>query len=177
MESTHGKVPSSFQGDKLPVNDVSWDDCQKFINSCEVKGLKVKLPHEDEWEYACRGGLGNKRHFYWGDTLNNDSLNGDKANCNGDYPFGTTSKGSFLDKTTVVGTYETKAKHPWGLCDMSGNVREWCENLSSKEGTDRVLRGGSYSDDAVLCRSASRSQATPDFVFGLNGFRVCLTAE
>ena len=167
-----GNEPSHFKGAQLPVERVSWDDCQKFIEKCKVTGLKVKLPHEDEWEYACRGGKGNKQPFYWGDTLN-----GDKANCDGTRPYGTEVKGPSLRKTTEVGSYEKLAPHPWGLCDMHGNVWEWCDNLFSKESGARVLRGGSWYFDSTSCRAAARISHSPDIGIFSYGFRVCLVLD
>ena len=167
-----GKNPSRFKGAKLPVERVSWDDCQTFIKKCGVAFLQLRLPHEDEWEYACRGGLGNKQAFYWG-----DSLNGDKANCDGNFPYGTATKGAYMEKTTEVGSYESKAKHPWGLCDMSGNVWGWCDNLYSKESTSRVLRGGSWDCLPYGCRAADRIDFSPDVRRSNFGFRVCLALD
>ena len=169
-EGVMGDNPSMFKGARLPVERVSWEDCQKFIGKCEVTGLKVKLPHEDEWEYACRGGKGNKQVFYWGDVLN-----GDKANIDGNYPYGTTAKGDYKKKTTEVGSYAKVAPHPWGLCDMSGNVYEWCENLDTTGGSGRVVRGGSWGGSAGVCRSACRFGFDPaDSNYSVVGFRLAL---
>ncbi len=164
-----GRNRSEFKGATLPVENVSWDDCKEFMGKCGVTGLKVTLPHEDEWEYACRGGGGNKKAFYWG-----DELNGDKANCNGNSPYGTMTKGTYIKKTTAVGAYKDKAPHPWGLCDMSGNVYEWCENLYTTDGSVRVIRGGSWGDDAWSCRSAFRFRYDPTARSNDLGFRLAL---
>jgi len=167
--------------DSFPVETVSWDDCQKFLAKVNDRGGagkvfgkngKFVLPHEDRWEYAYRGGKGNKTAFYWGDTLN-----GDKANCDGNYPYGTTDKGEYKQRTTAVGEYEKAAPHPWGLCDMSGNVREWCDNKYSSDGTSRVLRGGSWLNHAWLCRAASRDYYAPDYRDINFGFRVCVVLD
>ena len=176
-----GNEPSHFKGAQLPVETVSWKDCQKFIEKCQVAGLKVKLPHEDEWEYACRGGRGNKQAFYWGDTLN-----GDKANC-AKTLYHNARKGALMQKlprmkesdpkTTEVGSYESKAKHPWSLCDRHGNVWEWCDNLHSKEGTTRVLRGGSWVVNPFGCRAAYRFGYSPVNRGNGFGFRVCLASD
>ena len=163
------KNRSKFKGANLPVEMVSWDDCKEFIGKCGVTGLKVKLPHEDEWEYACRGDKGNKQAFYWGDVLN-----GAEANHNGNYPYGTTTKGEYKEKTTPVGTYKDKAAHPWGLCDMSGNVWEWCENLYTTTGSGRVVRGGGWSGYAHYCRSADRYGYAPTGRYSFLGFRLAL---
>ena len=155
-EAVMGNNPSNFKGAKLPVEKVSWEDCKNFIEKCKIAGLMMKLPHEDEWEYACRGGLGNSQAFYWGNMLN-----GDKANCDGNFPAGTTTKGDYVEKTTEVGKYEKVALHPWGLCDMAGNVSEWCGNLYTTTDSKRVVRGGSWLDNSGDCRSALRGKFDP----------------
>ena len=160
--------PSYFKGEQLPMENISWEDCQRFISKCKVAGLTLRLPHEDEWEYACRGGNGNARPFYWG-----GELNGDKANCYGKVPYGTTA-GAFLERTTEVGSYERVAKHPWGLCDMAGNVREWCDNVYSKDNPERVFRGGSFGLEARGCRSAVRASVDQKEKSKHLGFRLAL---
>ena len=156
---------------RFPVEMVCWDDpahpefsCQKFLEKINRrdgiekafgKGASFKLPHEDQWEYACRGGRGNKQPFYFGNVLN-----GTQANCDGDYPYGTTTKGKNLNRTCAVdytndGEY---AKHPWGLCHVAGNVYQWCENKYDDVGSGRVDRGGCWYDFAGGCRSADRSR-------------------
>jgi formylglycine-generating enzyme required for sulfatase activity len=121
--------------------------------------------------------------FVWGNTLN-----GDKANCDGNDPYGTEQKGPYLEKTTEVGSYESKAYHPLGLCDMHGNVWEWCrdwyggsyEGLSTKDptgpadGVRRVGRGGSWCDLAANCRAAYRVRDEPGFRYDSLGFRPAL---
>jgi len=140
---------------RFPVEQVSWDDCQAFLKKCKLKGLK--LPREDEWEYACRGGKGNSQPFYWG-----DELNGDKANCDGTIPYGTTTKGPCLQRTTEVGSYAKAAPHPWGLCDMSGNVYQWCDNWFDSEQKLRAARGGSWNSNSGNCRAARSSREWPN---------------
>jgi len=180
-EALIGSNPSKFKGDLLPVETASWDDAQAYMKKLNEgsagSGLrrtmgeksKFALPHEDAWEYACRGGLGNGRAFYWG-----DSLDGDKANCDGNGPYGTQTKGENLKRTTEVGSYVTKAPHPWGLCDTSGNVWQWCDNLYTKEGSSRVFRGGSWFNDAWGCRSANRNRFDPSHRSVNVGFRLAV---
>jgi len=171
----------------FPAEEVSWDDI------CGVDGKRDKttflgkvnarpgianvfgkgtfrLPHEDEWEYACRGGKGNQQPFYWGKTLN-----GTESNCDGNYPYGTPTSGKFWARPTEVGSYAKKAPHPWGLCDMSGNVWQWCENLYSKD--SRVLRGGSWDYVAGHCRAAYRFRTEPASRNNDYGFRVCFRLD
>ncbi|MBQ2790320.1 MAG: SUMF1/EgtB/PvdO family nonheme iron enzyme [Thermoguttaceae bacterium] len=174
---------SGVDTSNFPVDRVSWNDCQEFIaklNALGVApdGLQFRLPTEAEWEYACRAGTSTA--YFWG-----DSLNGDNANCDGNYPCGTSTKGQYLKRTTQVGSY---APNAWGLYDMHGNVLEWCEDLkidyeniksaqdpiNVTQDSDRVLRGGSWYHGARYCRSAYRSSNVPT---GWNfdyGFRLVL---
>jgi len=169
---------------RFPVESVSWDmicgsgGLLEMLNAVggveKVFGKvgKFALPHEDAWEYACRGGLGNKRPFYWG-----NELNGTQANMDGNYPFGTSTKGPYLGRPTPVGSYAAKFPHPWGLCDMHGNVFEWCENLYEQT-TARVLRGGSWGSCGLYCRAAFRYRNVPDYLkFRYSGFRLFLPLD
>ena len=187
-----GTNPSEFDGKKdnkakgldtsrFPVERVSWDMiCGTgggFLEKINAHGglqtalgrtATFRLPSMDEWEYACRGGLGNMRPFHFG-----DNLNGTEANINGNFPFGTTVKGDLLGRTCVVddtnkGKY---MRHPWGLMHMHGNVWEWCEDLQVSTAS-RYIRGGSWYDYAYLSRSAALSILTPDTQLGRVGFRV-----
>jgi formylglycine-generating enzyme required for sulfatase activity len=172
-DKVQGMDTSSF-----PVEQVSWDDCQEFLRrlneeisvpAAMMSKCKFALPHEDEWEYACRGGKGNKHPFYFG-----DDLNGRQANCNGNLPYGTETMGTFLGRTTEVGSYENVAPHPWGLCDMIGNVWQWCDNKCDNQNIRRVLRGGSWFSHARYCRSAYHGIYAPDYRFSSIGFRVAV---
>ena len=168
-KSVTGNNPSYFEGDKLPVERVSWEDCQEFVeqlNRLKVApaGYKFSLPTESQWEYACRAGTTTPFHF-------GSVLNGDKANCDGNYPYGTSTKGRYLKKTSEVGAYPANA---WGLYDMHGNVWEWCLDwygdypsgaVTDPTGADkdshRVLRGGGWNNSAMGCRSAHRGIIVP----------------
>jgi formylglycine-generating enzyme required for sulfatase activity len=186
-----GNNPSFFDGKKenktkgtdtsrFPVERVSWGNCQKFLEIVNKrtkvekvfgKAGKFSLPHEDLWEYACRGGKGNKQAFYFG-----NELNGTQANCNGNNPYGTDKKGDFKDCTTEVGYYAKDFPHPWSLCDMRGNLWQWCENYYEMSG-DRVVRGGSWDNDAWYCRTAYRYKHWAHYVYAWVGFRVCLLID
>ena len=179
-----GNNPSYFKGDDLPVEQVSYDDCQSFLSKLTKRlapsGYEFRLPTEAEWEYACRAGTTTP--FSWGQTLN-----GDKANCNGKYPYGTKKKkkkGRYLEHTSRVKSYEA---NPWGLYDMHGNVWEWCSDglgaypsgsvtdpTGPKRGKVRVGRGGGWYSNAELCRSAYRGQGAPTTRFSGLGFRFLL---
>lgn len=167
--SAKGKGKDKVKGvdtRRLPAEQVSWDDCQTFAKKLNANAKlpaaiskgRFALPHENEWEYACRGGRGNATAFYFGNELN-------RAQANSDVPFpGVAPKGSALGRTAVVGGYEPRAPHPWGLCDMSGNVSEWCENKYADGRPEYVRRGGSWDHNGHHCRAADR-------VFGLPGSR------
>ena len=177
-ESVMGKNPSKNKNAELPVESVTWEDCDAF---CKKVGGGARFPTEAEWEYACRAGT--KTAFYWG-----TSLNGDKANCKGEYPYGTKEKGPFVDHMTKGGTY---GENPWGFCDMSGNVAEWCSdwydlitpNPDSAPAVDpkgpdtgdfRIVRGGHWRDMAGSCRSGSRGYGHQKAPNDIRGFRMVM---
>lgn len=149
---------------RFPVDNVSWGDCQEFLKKLNAKqaavtalgGGKFALPHEDQWEYACRGGKGNKQAYYFG-----NEHNGKLANSQGEHPFGTETTGPFLNRPTDVGSYEKLAPHPWALCDMHGNMWQWCENRYSTANDNRVVRGGTYGSGCRGARSACRTGRAP----------------
>jgi serine/threonine protein kinase len=177
----------AFDTSRHPVENVCWDNpdhkefsVQEFLRkmnaSVEAPAAmgrgRFVLPHENEWEYACRGGKGNEQPYYFG-----IALKGDYSNCDGNYPFGTTATGDYKKRTTQVGEYENIAPHPWGLCDMSGNVYQWCENKYKEDGENRVVRGGSLDDHAIGCRAAYRIDYAPDIRYGNIGCRVCFRLD
>jgi formylglycine-generating enzyme required for sulfatase activity len=182
-----GSNPSHFDGKKdnkakgldtsrFPVESVSWHDCQGFLKTLNDRGGtaavfgrvgRFALPHEDEWEYACRGGRGNRRPFYLG-----TALDGRQANITGAGPPGTD-----LGRPEVVGQYAAAAPHPWGLCDMHGNVWEWCENKYGGAEHTHVVRGGSWADPAKKCRAATRGRFGAYDRFDNCGLRVAFRPE
>ncbi len=177
-----GKNPSKFQGDKnLPVEQVNWSECQEFIKKLQEKDKRsYRLPTEAEWEYACRAGTTTPFHF--GETISTE-----QANYNGNYVYGTGKKGLYREKTVPVGSFPANA---WGLHDMHGNVWQWCQDLFAEypkqdvatdplgtTGENRVIRGGSWIDNPLECRSAYRGGCKPTLRHGLIGFRLCFNAE
>lgn len=167
-EAVMGSNPSCFKGDNLPVENVSWYDCQDFIRKLNQKtGRNFRLPTEAEWEYAARGGKKSNGYKYSG----SDSI-GSVA------WYDDNSRG----KTHAV---KGKSSNKLGLYDMSGNVCEWCQDWyrdygsgfqfnPSGDGAYRVLRGGDWRHIAWLCRVSSRCSANPDYRLNCNGFRLCL---
>jgi formylglycine-generating enzyme len=178
-----GFNPSFFKGEKnLPVENVSWKDCQEFIEKLRGKDSKpYRLPTEAEWEYACRAGTTSPFHF--GKTISTD-----QANYNGDFTYGNGKRGLYRKKTTPVGSFPANA---WGLHDMHGNVWQWCQDWHGEYpqndvidpqgpeiGGSRVMRGGAWSHDPQSCRSAYRSKGgMPDSRGGNSGFRLCFCLD
>jgi len=168
-----GENPSHFRGDPdLPLEQVSWDDCQEFIeklNALESQEV-YRLPRETEWEYSCLGGSSNPYGF----CDNDDKL----------------SQCSWFDEnaekmTHAVGRLKS---NPWGLYDLHGNVWEWCQDwhgehapgeVTESEGISpafRVLRGGGYDSPAGDCRSLARRSYSPAKVRRKNvGLRLAAT--
>jgi formylglycine-generating enzyme required for sulfatase activity len=160
----------------FPVENVSWDYAQEFIKKLNEKerdrGYLYRLPTAAEWEYACRGGATSEDecsyHFYV-DKPTND-LSSEQANFNGSFPFGKAPKGKYLGRPARVGAYPP---NKLGLCDMHGNVWQWCADLRYpgvvREG--RVYRGGGWSSFGSGCRAADRGPAPVDRLINL-GFRL-----
>ena len=156
-EAVMGNNPSKFKGSKLPVEQVSWDDCQTFIRKLnQMTGKHFRLPTEAEWEYAARGGSKSRGYKYAG------------GNDLGSVAWYEGNSGS---KTHDVGQ---KQPNELGLYDMSGNVWEWCQDLygsyssssqtnprGASSGSRRVDRGGSWYSSAGGCRVSYRSHFTP----------------
>jgi formylglycine-generating enzyme required for sulfatase activity len=167
-EGVMGSNPSNLKGAKLPVTDVSWEDCQEFIKKLNAKtDGGYRLPTEAEWEYACRAGTTTAYSF-------GDKITPKDVNC--------------VDKKiyepVAVGSYKPNA---FGLYDLHGNVEEWCEDWhgeypfavtdpkGSANGKYRVLRGGSFINSASRARSSSRSDFTPSLRNFTFGFRLART--
>ncbi|MEG4270311.1 MULTISPECIES: formylglycine-generating enzyme family protein [unclassified Microcoleus] len=182
-----GKNPSWFLSwsidyKKLPVECVWWNRAVEFCGKLSQKtGERYRLLSEAEWEYACRAGTTTPFHF--GETITPELVNYD-----GNYPYAKAPKGLWGRETTDVGSFPPNA---FGLYNMHGNVWEWCSDTwhdsyngaptdgsSWEAGTDdrRVLRGGSWLNNAILCRSAYRTR-NPAIVRSNDiGFRVALVS-
>ena len=163
-QAVMGNNPSRFKGPDLPVENVSWDDAQEFIQKLnQMLGTdSLRLPTEAEWEYACRAGTTGARYGELGEVAwyydNSDQ------------------------KTHPVGQ---KAPNAWGLYDMLGNVWEWCQDwhgsypsgpvtdpTGPSAGSDRVDRGGSWYAFAWYVRAANRDDNLPGLRVGFVGFRL-----
>ena len=168
-----GINPSDFGGyADFPVEQVSWNDCQEFIEKLNaLEGQEVyRLPTEAEWEYACLGGSSNPYGF----CDNDDKLS--------QYSWFDENSGR---RTHAVGRLKS---NPWGLYDLHGNVWEWVQDWHGEHPIGevtgakgivpafRVLRGGGYDSPTGDCRSQARRSYSPAKVRHKNvGFRLAAT--
>ena len=157
-QAVMGSNPSYFSGTNLPVEDVSWNDCQTFISKLNnLTGKNFRLPTEAEWEYAARGGNKSKGYKYAG------------SNTLGDV--------AWYDANSSSMTHPVKQKqaNELGLYDMSGNVWEWCQDwygsysssaqtnpTGPTSGSDRVDRGGCWDYNSRFCRVSHRDCYAPE---------------
>ena len=169
-EAVMGSNPSNFKGAQNPVERVSWNDCQNFIKKLNsLTGRTFRLPTEAEWEYAARGGK-KSRHYKYSGSDNIDDVAWHDGNSGG--------------STHAVGT---KAANELGIYDLSGNVWEWCSDWygfysagaqTNPQGPSsdscRVLRGGSWGNDARGCRVSNRNLSGPGNSNGHSGLRLVL---
>jgi formylglycine-generating enzyme required for sulfatase activity len=172
-ETVMGRNPSVFKGTNLPVDSVNWEQANQFCAALTEIHLKAgsipegwlwSLPTEAQWEYACRAGS------------------------TGDYAGKIDSLGWYdLNSGEKPHSVMEKAPNSWGLFDMHGNVWEWCADWYSDysplpatdpkgpaEGTNRVLRGGSWGNYDTNCRSANRFNVMPSDRNRNQGFRPIL---
>jgi uncharacterized protein (TIGR02996 family) len=202
-QAVMGNTPSSFcaTGDgkervagldtsDFPVEQVSWEDARTFLEKLSLlpeeksAGWLYRLPSETEWEYSCRAGASSSTAFHFG-----GSLSSTQANFDGNYPYGGAEKGPYLGRTCAVGSYRPNA---FGLYDLHGNVWEWCSDWFAgdyygqspgrdpsgpSDGSDRVLRGGSWSYSGQSCRSAYRARSTPSNRRYVLGVRVAAVQQ
>jgi formylglycine-generating enzyme required for sulfatase activity len=170
----HGKDPSYFSscGDNCPVEQISWNDVQIFIQKLNaITRKQYRLPSEAEWEYACRAG---ETHPYCGS---------DNVDLVAWYGASAETEGNSDQATKPVAT---KLANAFGLFDMSGNVWEWVEDSYhdnykgaptdgdawQKDGKTRVLRGGSWFNSSPLVRATKRFKEAPTFRSKFAGFRL-----
>lgn len=163
-----GTNPSHFtQGDDYPVENVSWNDVQAFIQKlCQMTGKPYRLPTEAEWEYACRGGTTGERY--------------------GDINAIAWYSGNSGNMTHPIGQ---KQSNSYGLYDMLGNVEEWCQDWHDffyyyyspsydpkgpDTGVQRILRGGCYYYDEQGIRAAYRGAMNPTVKRSNYGFRLAM---
>jgi formylglycine-generating enzyme required for sulfatase activity len=180
-EEVMGSNPSCFYGLSRPLEEVAWFECPHFVDAMNAldPAHEYRLPSESEWEYCCRAGTTTL--FYWGDDPSFTLIDSYAW-------YGDNSGG----ETHPVGQ---KLPNAWGLYDMNGNVWEWCQDYwhdsytgapsdgsawesSYQSGSGRVLRGGSWDNDAWVFRSTYRGWYD-DGRSGFNhlGFRLARSAR
>lgn len=168
-----GSNPSIHQGDNLPVENVSWEQIQDFIKLLNEKsGLVYRLPTEAEWEYAARGGNKSEGNKYSG--------------------FSVLGACGWYYSNSESSTHEVGTKYPneLGIYDMSGNVREWCNDwfdyytssdannpIGPDNGNMKVNRGGSWTTPAVNCRNSYRHTDFPHEASQDLGFRLAISVK
>ncbi len=168
-QAVMGGNPSRFKGAERPVEQVSWDDAQRFIVALNdrVPGLGLGLPSEAQWEYACRAGTVTPFSF-------GKDIDPEQVNYNGNVPNRAGKIGLYRQATVDVASLPA---NPWGLYEMHGNVLEWVQDpwhgtyagplgdgavwKSGDTGAHRVVRGGSWLYRARLCRCAYRGRRAP----------------
>ena len=167
-QAVMGSNPSDFSGTNLPVEGVSWNDCQTFITKLnQLTGKNFRLPTEAEWEYAARGGQKSRGYEYAGSN--------------------TLSDVAWYNSGSKTHPVKQKQANELGLYDMSGNVYEWCQDYygsyssnaqtnptGPSSGSYRVNRGGGWDSSASYCRVADRSCNSPGLRDYALGFRVVL---
>ena len=170
-QAVMGNNPSYSKGNNLPVERVSWDDCQEFISKLNsITGKTFRLPTEAEWEYAARGGNKSRGYQYSGSSNLSDVA---------------WYKDNSGSKTHTVGSRQA---NELGIYDMSGNVWEWCQDsfgtysnssqvnpTGANSRSKRVIRGGCWYYSAGCCRSSYRDYNTPGSRFDNLGFRLVLS--
>lgn len=179
-EAVMGDNPSRFKGSDRPVENVRWHDIQEFLRivNADKRYIKFRLPTEAEWEYACRAGTTGP--FSFGDNITTDQVN-----YNGNYPYVDDVEGIYRKETVRV---KSLPCNEWGLYQMHGNVWEWCSDRygdytgeavvdpkGPQRGGGRILRGGSWFDDAWLVRCACRYDLSPASRGNIIGFRLAIS--
>jgi formylglycine-generating enzyme required for sulfatase activity len=182
-QAVMGDNPSRFKDNPdNPVEQVSWQDAQAFINKLNglFPHLQAHLPSEAQWEYACRAGTTTAFSF-------GANITAEQVNYDGTRPYTDGVKGIYRKKTIPV---KSLPPNPWGLYEMHGNVWEWCTDvwqdamtaesvldpLPTEGDADalRVAHGGSWGNDGRYVRSAIRGRNRPDYRISSIGFRLSL---
>ncbi len=187
IDDTRNYKVSSMDTRQFPVEKVSWEDAIEFCNWLAAltketeSGHSYRLPTEAEWEYACRGGAASSQVFHFGNSLSSRQANFDVKR-----PPDAAGNYRTLARTCKVGSHPPNR---FGLCDMHGNVCEWCQDWYDKNyyatsprqdpkgplrGSARVFRGGCWRSSAEHCRSAYRDCTAAGARNPSRGFRVVL---
>jgi formylglycine-generating enzyme required for sulfatase activity len=188
-QSVMNTNPSSFKGPQLPVMNVSWNDAQEFLTRLQSFDPQhvYRLPTEAEWEYACRAAAEGE--------FSAEERDAAIPNAGAEKPGSAEEAEKILSAVSWFGSNAFNHPHPvghlkpnaWGLYDMRGNVREWCQDWYDSDfyrsklvenpqgpatGTTKVNRGCSWQSPASQCRSAARSSDLPTERNNLIGLRI-----
>lgn len=167
-----GNNPSHFKGENKPVENVSWNDCQRFCKILNtLTGEHFRLPSEAEWEFAARGGIKTKLYRYSGSN-NLEDVSWNSTNCE-----------------AITHDVAQKQPNELSIYDMSGNVWEWCidwysnynkdaqtNHFGPNSGSQRVMRGGSFLSQLKYLRPSARSNYSPNVHYSSVGFRLVLSS-
>lgn len=170
-----GKNPSKFKGDKRPVENVSWNDCQKFITKLnEITGQKFRLPTQMEWSFAACGGNYSHDYKYSG----SDNIRDVAWYYYNSHSFSLSpGKGASGGETSDVAT---KKPNELGIYDMSGNVWEWTSSTFStidsslKTISGNVTCGGGWDSEDKDCKTTSFTVGNPKTHNNMIGLRLAM---
>lgn len=169
-----GDNPASRKGESLPVDRVSWNECQEFIKRInKITGITFSLPTEAQWEYAARGGRRSRGYQYAGsDDINKVTWWGSE------------------DAENMIHPVKLKLANELGLYDMSGNLYEWCQDwygpyssapqtnpMGPSNGPGRVNRGGCWFSKAAHCIVTFRTHNSQIKSNDCTGFRLALSCQ
>ena len=197
-QAVMGENPSRFQSPTRPVEQVSWEDCQRFLDRLNAATAGAfRLPSEAEWEYACRAGTTTSTYAgemkilgaNHGPILDEIAWYGGNSGLDFELAEGESTAGwpEKQHEHARAGTHPVgrKRPNPWGFYEMLGNVYEWCDDVfqdgfdrgpvtdpSVKEGSERVFRGGSWHSRARGVRAAHRYGNDPGHRYDYLGFRL-----
>ena len=165
-----GYNPSKTKCPKRPVTNVSYYEVQEFLHLLDsLTGMQFRLPTEEEWEYAARGGKNSRGYVYAGSNE-------------------AERVAWFNGNTRSLKKVKKRSPNELGLYDMSGNVWEWCSTkyhyydkernaTLGKDGQMYCIRGGAWQLPKTSCRVSWRGKRLPDLKNSFGGFRLCLDAK
>ncbi len=165
-----GYNPSKYKCPKRPVTNVDYFEVQEFLRRIDsITGMHFRLPTEEEWEYAARGGKNSRGYVYSGGKV-------------------VERVAWFNENASNTKKVKKRTPNELGIYDMSGNVWEWCSTryhyydkernaTLGKDGQMYCIRGGAWQLPKTSCRVSWRGKRLPDLKNSFGGFRLCLDAR